>query len=116
MTEQENNEKTGEQERDWVEIVFEVIALTLVAIVVFIGGIYLVMRVIGRFIPLWFSGFMGPLLILGLDLLWIIGIRMWRPRNNQLKVIKKIISVIVLSFSASVLTLWCIGYLFRDVW
>jgi hypothetical protein len=116
MIEQENNKKINKQKKDWIEIVFEVIALTLIATVVFIGGIYLLVRVIGRFIPFWFSGLMGPLLILGFDTLWVIGIRKWRPKSNQLKVLKKIVSVTVLAFSASVLVLWCIGYIFRDVW
>ncbi len=116
MTEKESKETIEGQGRDLVEIVFEIIVLTIIAVIVFIGGIYLVLRVIGRFIPFWFSGLAGPLVVLGFDALWIIGTRKWRPKSNQLKVLKKILSITVFALSASVLVLWSIGYLFRDVW
>jgi uncharacterized membrane protein len=110
------NKMIEEQGRDWVEVIFEIIALTIISIIVFIGGIYLVVRVIGRFIPFWFSGLAGPLLVLGFDALWIIGTRKWHPKSNQQKVLKKIIFVTVFALSASILLLWSVGYFLRDVW
>ena len=116
MTEQGNAKKIGKPRRDWVGTVLEVITLTPIAIVVFIGGIYLLVKVIGRFIPFWFSGLAGPLSVLGFDVLWCIVMRLWRPESNQLRVLKKILFVIVFSFSASILVCWYIGHIFRNVW
>jgi len=116
MTGKEKSNKIDDPQRDWVNTVLEVITLTAMAIGVFIGGIYLLVGIIGRFIPFWFSGLAGLLLVLGFDVLWCVGMRWWRPRGNQLKVLKKIVSVTVLALSTAVLACWCIGYLFRQVW
>jgi len=116
MTGKEKSKKIDDPQRDWVNTVLEVITLIAMAIVVFIGGMYLLVRVIGRFIPFWFSGLAGPLLVLGFDVLWCVGMRWWRPGGNQLKVLKKIVFVTVLALSTAVLTCWCIGYPFRQVW
>ncbi|MBN2018601.1 MAG: hypothetical protein JW749_00055 [Sedimentisphaerales bacterium] len=119
MTEQDTEKKTNKPRRDWIGIVLDVIALTPIAIAVFIGGMYLFPR-IGRFMPFWFAnwfaGIAGPFLVLGFDILWIIGMKKWQPKSDQIRVLKKIISVTIYAFSASVLVSWYIIYLFDHVW
>ncbi len=118
-TGQRKEGKTDDPQRDWVNTVLEVITLTAIAIVVFIGGMYLFPR-ISRFLPFWFAswfaGIAGAFLVLGFDVLWGIGMIKWRPKSNQLKVLKKIVSVTVFAFSVSVLVCWYIVYLFDHVW
>jgi hypothetical protein len=116
MTEQENNKETDNPQRNWVDIAVDIIALTPIAIVAFIGGAYLLIRVIGRFVPFWFSGIAGPLTVLAFDVLWAVIMKRWYPASDQMKLLKKILFVIVYAFSASVLACWLIGRLFRHVW
>jgi hypothetical protein len=98
-------------------IIFEVFFLTLLAVVIFVGGVYLFPRII-RFIPFlfanWFAGISGPFLVMGFDILWIIGMRKWRPMSEQLKILKIILSVSVFALSASLLFGWCFSYVFRQ--
>ena len=116
MTEQENNKKTDEPQRNWVDIVVEVIALAPIAIVAFIGGMYLFARILNRFMPFCFFGLIGPPLVLGFDILWVIAMKRWQPRTDQLRVLKKILSVTVYAVSVSALFNWYIFYLFEHVW
>jgi hypothetical protein len=123
MMEQENNKTIEAQGRDWVEIVFEVIALTIIAAIVFIGGVLSFKRIM-RLLPFlfanWFICISVPFLILGFDIIWVIGMKKWQPRSDQLKILKRILSVIVFAFSASmliaVLGLLFLSYLFQHVW
>src|SRR4030042_4049764 len=120
MKEQENTQNTVKLQKDWVGIVIDVIALSPVAIGVFVGGILLFKRIM-RLLPFmfanWFISISVPFLILGFDIIWVIGMKKWQPMSDQLKVLKKILSVIVFAFSASmliaVLGLLFLSYLFQ---
>ncbi|MGB7582131.1 MAG: hypothetical protein WBL85_06765 [Sedimentisphaerales bacterium] len=116
VTEQENDKKPDNPQRNWVDTAMDIIFLTPIAIVAFIGGAYLLIRVIGRFVPFWFSGIAGPLTVLAFDVLWGVIMKQWHPISDQMKVLKKILFVIVYAFSTSVLVCWLIGRLFRHVW
>jgi hypothetical protein len=120
MTEQENSKTIEKQGRDWVEIVFEIIALMIIAVIVFIGGMYLFPKMC-RFIPFWlgrllFATLAGPFVILGFVVLLGVSTKWWRPKNNQLRILKKILYVSLFALSTSLLVHWYIIYLFEHVW
>lgn len=116
MVEQENNERINESKNNWFGTVLDAITIAPIALAVFIGGIWLLIKVIGRFMPYWFSGFAGPVTVLGFDILLFVIMRWWRPRSGQLKALKKLLFVILFSFSASILAVWFIGYITQDMW
>lgn len=100
---------------DRFERACEIVFLGIVAIVVYGGGILLLGKPINRYMPV---GFLNPLCffsILALDAIWIIGMKFWRPKNETIRIIKKILSVLVLALSASVLTHWSILNLFDRI-
>jgi hypothetical protein len=90
--------------------------LTIEAIIIYVTGILLLGRPINRYMPNWFFGPWGFVLVLGFDMFWILCIKLWCPKNERLKILKKIMSVAVFALSASILTSWLILTLFQNVW
>ncbi len=97
------------------EIACEVVFLAIVAIVVYGGGILLLGKPISRYMPVWFLNPLCFFSILALDTIWIVGMKFWRPKNITIKIIKKILYVLVLALSASVLTSWFMIKLLRGI-
>jgi hypothetical protein len=92
------------------------VCLAIEAVAIYVAGIILLGRPINWYMPNWFFGPAGLILVLGFDTLWGMGIRLWRPIDERLKVLKKVLSVAVFALSASVLTSWLILTLFQNVW
>jgi len=86
------------------------------AIIVYIAAIVLLGRPINRYMPNWFFGPLGLVLVSGFDVLWAVCIRLWRPTDERLNALKKFLSVGVFALSASVLTSWLILTLLQDIW
>jgi hypothetical protein len=100
---------------DRFECACEIVFLGFLAIVVYGGGILYLGKPINLYMPV---GFLNPLFffsILALDAFWIIGMKFWRTKNITINIIKKILSVLVLALSASVLTHWAILNLFERI-
>lgn len=71
---------------------------------------------INRHMPNWFFGPIGLFIILGFDIIWIIGMKIWKLKSVRIKIIKKILCVLVFALSASVLTSWLILNLLSGIW
>ena len=97
-------------------IICEIVFLGIVAIAVYVGATLLLGEPINRHMPNWFFGPIGLFMILGFDIIWVIGMKIWKLKSVQVKIIKKILSVLVFALSASVLTCWLILNLLSDVW
>lgn len=91
---------------DRFERACEIVFLGLLAIVVYGGGILYLGEPIFRYTPRWFLNPLCFFSMLVLAALLIIGMKFWRPKNETIRIIKKILSVLVLALYASVLTHW----------
>jgi branched-subunit amino acid transport protein len=109
---QENEQKIP---IDRFEVTCEIVFLTILAIVVYVGGILFLGKPISRYMPVWFLNPLCFFSILALDAIWIMGMKFWRTKNVTIKIIKKILSTLVLSLSASVLTSWLIIRFLRAI-
>ncbi len=97
-------------------IAFEIVFLTITAIVVYGGGILLLGEPINRHMPNWFFSPIGFFMIIGIDIIWIFCVKLWKPKSVQMRIIIKILSVFIFALSASVLTNWLILNLLSDIW
>jgi len=97
-------------------VAFEIVFLTIMAIVVYGGGILLLGEPINRHMPNWFFCPIGLFLIIGLDIIWIFCIKLWKLNSVQMRIIKNILSVFIFALSASVLTNWLILNVLSDIW
>jgi hypothetical protein len=95
---------------------YEIACLGIEAVAIYVAGIVLLGRPINWYMPNWFFGPAGLVLVLGFDVLWGVCIRLWRPTNERLHGFKKVLSVAVFALSASVLTSWLILRLFQNIW
>ena len=94
----------------WFVTLCWIVFLAIEALAVYVAGIVLLGSWINMYMPNWFFGPAGLVLVLGFDALWV---RLWRPIDKRLKVLKKVLSVAVFALSASVLTCWLIITLFH---
>jgi len=98
------------------ETACEIVSLGILAIAVYVGAIWLLGEPINRHMPVWFSGSAGPLMILGVDIAWIFGIKLRKSKTKRMSRVKRFLSVLIFSLSASVLTSWLILNLLSDIW
>jgi len=105
-----------EKERKFPLSPLEIIFLAIVAIAVYVGAILLLGKPINHHMPNWFFGPIGFFMIFGFDIIWIIGMKLWKFKSVRIKIIKKILSVLVLALSASILTCWLILNLLSNIW
>lgn len=103
MTEQENNNNTSNQERDWVEIVLEI----CVAVVLYFVTAFLFMRYVMRQLPHWFGDIRGPLVIIAPAIGWFIFMRYSRLIDAQRR---RILSIVIFTFCAAILSVWLLLY------
>jgi hypothetical protein len=92
----------------------EIVFLTAMAIVVYVGAILLLSKPIAHRIP-WFFGPIGFFTVLGLDVLWIIAIKSRSLKTVQTKIARKILSVWVFALSAWLLTLCLLAMLLSSI-
>jgi hypothetical protein len=101
---------------NWFDRACEIVFLTAMAIGVWVGGTLLLAKLLAKpianYMPLWFLDRPFFFCILAFDAVWIIGMKLWRPKNVTINTIKKMVFVSVLALSASVLTHWSILKLF----
>jgi hypothetical protein len=93
---------------DHLEKALEIIVLSVMAIIIYIGGILFLGKPISRYMPVWFLSPLCFLFILALVVAWIIGMKFWRPKNLTVKIVKKILCISVIALFVSVLTHWFI--------
>jgi len=91
---------------DRFERACEIVFLGLLAIVVYGGGILYLGKPIVHYMPVRFLNPLCFFFMLVLAAFWIIGMKFWCPKNETIRIIKKILSILLLALSASVLTLW----------
>jgi uncharacterized membrane protein len=89
-------------------LAYQVVFLTLLAILTYFGGIILLAKPINYYMPNWFFNPICFLSILIFDTIWIVWMKLWHPKSSTINIIRKILSVFVLAFSASILTHWSI--------
>jgi hypothetical protein len=87
---------------------YEIIFLGMLAVAVYIGGLLLLYFPIAFYMPKWFFGPLGCFIILGFDVIWVIGNRSWSPLKSRSQMTKKISSVLIFSLSTSVLSCWLV--------
>ncbi len=63
--------------------------------------------------PDWFFGPLGPLIVIGFDVLWIIGMRILPLKNMRVKIYP---TLFVLTLSVSALASWALLKLLSDMW
>jgi len=107
-------DKEQKSQTNRFEIACQIVFLAIMAIAVYIGGVLLLGKPIAHHIP-WFFGPIGPSIILLLNVTWIVGMKIWKLKTEQMKIIKKILSVFLFSLSASLLTLWLILKLLSSI-
>lgn len=113
---QENKAMQEEEQKSPVnrfEVACEIVSLTVLAVAVYIGGLLLLYFPIAFHMPEWFFGPLGCFIILGFDIVWITGRRLWNPLRSKTRIIKKTLSVLIFSLSASVLTCWLVLNILR---
>ncbi len=96
------------------DVACEIVFLVIMAIAIYVGGVLFLGKPIAHQMP-WFFSPIGPFMILGFDIIWIIGMKLQKVKIVQIKIIKKILSVLVFSLSASLLTLWLILKLLSSI-
>ncbi len=89
---------------DRFEAVLQIIFLIIFGLVVYAGGIVLL------FIPIvYLTAFSLNLLLalitLILEIVWIVKVKRWHPKNPQIQILRKLLFVAVFTLLASVLTL-----------
>jgi hypothetical protein len=99
------------------EIAYEIGFLTAAGIALYFIGIKWVLGrewyYPWRIIPVKLS----TLIVLGLGVAWIIAAKKWLPtKNAHIKIILKILTMLVLTLLAMILTDLYVIYLFRHVW
>lgn len=98
------------------EIACEIVFLTIMAIAVYVGSIWLLGEPINRHMPNWFFSPIGLFMILGLDVIWIFCMKLRKSKTKRMSRVKRFLSVLIFSLSASVLTSWLILNLLSDIW
>jgi len=111
----QENEQKGPVNR--FEIACEIVFLTAAGIALYFIGIK---WVLGRE---WYYPWriipekLSALIVLGLGVAWIIAVKKWLPTKNvHIKIILKILTMLVLTLLAMILTDLYVIYLFRHVW
>lgn len=96
--------------------------LSIIEIVLLIISIPLIFYVTMRMLikpmnspnmPYCFFGWIGPFIVIGFNVLWIIAMKVLFPKNSRLKTY---FTLLVLTFSASVLACWVLLNLLSGSW
>ena len=77
------------EQTDHFEKTLEIVLLSIMAIVIYIGGILFLGKPMAHRMP-WYFSYIGPFMVLGFDFIWIIGIKSLKIKSIQTKIIKKI--------------------------
>ena len=103
-----------EKKRKFPLSVPEIIFLIMVIPTIF----YVAMRILIKpmnspDMPYWFFGLIGPLMVIGFDILWVIAMKLLFKNNIRVKIY---LTLLALTLSASVLACWALLNLLSGSW
>ncbi len=92
--------------------------LGIVCLVILIPIVYwrttlLLFQPMNLYTPLWFSPQLGLLVIVGFDIMWVILMKLCPLKCTKVKIV---LTVLVLTLSASVITCWILLISLSDMW
>jgi hypothetical protein len=102
-----------EKKRKFPLSIPEIILLIIFIPVIFYKTMRGLIKPMNSYAPYWFSTVLGFLVVLGFDTLWVIAMKLSSLENIRIKIY---LTLIVLTFSASVLACWVLLNLLSGSW
>jgi len=93
--------------------IFELVLLLIVLPIIFYCSGKLLWEPINSHAPSWFFSFVGLLVILGVDGLWVMAMKLWPLKNLRIKIYA---TLFILTISAVFLTCWILMNMLSDMW
>jgi len=103
MTEQENDKKIDNPQRDWVDVVLEL----SVGVILYFTTAFLFMRYVMRQLPHWFGDIRGPLAIISPVIGWFIFMKYSKLLDLQRR---RILTIFIVAVFGAILSVWLLLY------
>lgn len=91
----------------------EVVFLIIFIPIIFYVAMRMLIKPMNSYAPYWFSTWIGFLVVLGFDILWVIAMKLLPLKNIRIKIYS---ILLVLTFSLSILTCWMLLNALSDMW
>ena len=91
----------------------EIVSMVILTAIVYVGSVILLFRPMNECGPDWFFTPVGLFTVLGFDMAWFMIMKLWKVRNMHVKII---LTVLVFTLSASVLTCWLLLNALSKIW
>jgi len=92
---------------------WEIVFLAILTPVIYLGATRLLFEPINFHMGYWFFSWLGFFIVLGFDVVWVVLMKLWPLKNIKVKIV---LTLLVLTLSASVLTCWIVLNALSDVW
>ena len=103
-----------EKKRKFPFTPLETILLAILTPIIYLGTTMLLFKPMNSvYMPDWFFSWLGFFIVLGFDVVWVVIMRLWPLKNIKVKIV---LTVLVITLSASVLTCWVALNALSDVW
>jgi hypothetical protein len=82
---------------------WEIVCLAILTPIVYWRAMRLLIKPMNEHMGYWFYTALGLLVVLGFDIVWVIMMKLWPLKNAKVKIV---LTVLVLTLSASVISCW----------
>ena len=102
-----------EKKRKFPLSIPEVVFLVIFIPIIFYKTMRILIKPMNSYAPHWFSTWLGLLTVLGIDILWVIVMKLWPLKNIKVKIY---LTLLVLTLSFSILACWILLNALSDMW
>lgn len=93
---------------------WEIVLWVILTPIIYLGTTMLLFKPMNSvYMPDWFFSWLGFFIVLGFDVVWFVIMRLWPLKNIKVKIV---LTLLVITLSASVLTCWVALNALSDVW